>query len=120
MKNILTKIFSSKSNLNFKEKSFLEITRTTKISELFRVISNYNELSEIRYVGGCVRKILNNEKFDDIDLATNLKPNEVKESLTSNNINFFETGIEHGTITAHIDKKNFEMGVDVLLYAPLC
>ena len=109
MKNILTKIFSSKSNLNFKEKSFLEITRTTKISELFRVISNYNELSEIRYVGGCVRKILNNEKFDDIDLATNLKPNEVKESLTSNNINFFETGIEHGTITAHIDKKNFEI-----------
>ncbi len=109
MKNILTKIFSSKSNLNFKEKSFLEITKTTKISELFRVISNYNELSEIRYVGGCVRKILNNEKFDDIDLATNLKPNEVKESLTSNNINFFETGIEHGTITAHIDKKNFEI-----------
>ncbi len=109
MKNILTKIFSSKSNLNFKEKSFLEITKTTKISELFRVISNYNELSEIRYVGGCVRKILNNEKFDDIDLATNLKPNEVKESLTRNNINFFETGIEHGTITAHIDKKNFEI-----------
>ena len=109
MKNILTKIFSSKSNLNFKEKSFLEITRTTKISELFRVISNYNELSEIRYVGGCVRKILNNEKFDDIDLATNLKPNEVKESLTSNNINFFETGIEHGTITANIENKNFEI-----------
>ena len=109
MKNILTKIFSSKNDLSFKEVSFLEITKTTKVSDLFKVISNYNDLSEIRYVGGCVRKILNNEKFDDIDLATNLKPNEVKECLKNNNIDFFETGIEHGTITARIDEKNFEI-----------
>ena len=109
MKNILTKIFSSKADLNFKEKSFLEITEKTKVSEIFKVISNYNDSSEIRYVGGCVRKILNKEKFDDIDLATNLKPNEVKECLQNNNIDFFETGIEHGTITARLDEKNFEI-----------
>ena len=109
MKNILTKIISSKSDLSSKEISFLEITKTTKVSDLFKVISNYNDLSEIRYVGGCVRKILNNEKFDDIDLATNLKPDEVKECLKNNNIDFFETGIDHGTITARIDEKNFEI-----------
>ena len=109
MKNILTTIFSSKSDLSSKEIYFLEITKTTRISDLFKVISNYNVLSEIRYVGGCVRKIINNEKFDDIDLATNLKPEEVKECLKNNNIDFFETGIEHGTITAHIGEKNFEI-----------
>ena len=109
MKNILTKIFSSKNDLSSKEVSFLEIAKTTKVSDLFKVISNYNDLSEIRYVGGCVRKILNNEKFDDIDLATNLKPDEVKECLENNNIDFFETGIDHGTITARIDEKNFEI-----------
>ena len=109
MKNILTKIFSSKNELSSKEISFLEITKTTKVSELFNVIFNYNDSSEIRYVGGCVRKILNNEKFDDIDLATNLKPEEVKECLKNNNIAFFETGIEHGTITARIEEKNFEI-----------
>ena len=109
MKNILTKIFSSKADLSSKELSFLEITKKTKVSEIFKVISNYNESSEIRYVGGCVRKILNNEKIDDIDLATNLKPNEVKECLQNNNIDFFETGIEHGTITARLDEKNFEI-----------
>ena len=109
MKNILTKIFSSKKNLSSKEISFLEITKKTKVAELFKAISNYNDQSEIRYVGGCVRKILNNEKFDDIDLATNLQPHEVKECLTKNNINFFETGIAHGTITARIDEKNFEI-----------
>ena len=68
MKNILTKIFKSKKNLSSKEISFLEITKRTKVSEIFKAISNYNEVSEIRYVGGCVRKILNKEKFDDIDL----------------------------------------------------
>ena len=109
MKNILTKIFSSKADLSSKELSFLEITKKTKVSEIFKVISNYNESSEIRYVGGCVRKILNNEKIDDIDLATNLKPDEVKECLKKNNIDFFETGIEHGTITARINEKNFEI-----------
>ena len=109
MKNILTKIFSSKNDLSSKEVSFLEITKTTRVSDLFKVISNYNDLSEIRYVGGCVRKILNNEKFDDIDLATNLKPDEVKECLKNNNIDFFETGIDHGTITARIGEKNFEI-----------
>ena len=109
MKNILTKIFSSKNDLSSKEVSFLEIAKTTKVSDLFKVISNYNDLSEIRYVGGCVRKILNKEKFDDIDLATNLKPDEVKECLKNNNIDFFETGIEHGTITANLEEKNFEI-----------
>jgi len=109
MKNILTKIFSSKKDLSSKEVSFLEIAKKTKVSDLFKVISNYNDLSEIRYVGGCVRKILNNENFDDIDLATNLKPDEVKECLKNNNIDFFETGIDHGTITANIDEKNFEI-----------
>ena len=109
MKNILTTIFSSKSDLSSKEISFLEITKTTRVSDLFKVISNYNVLSEIRYVGGCVRKIINNEKFDDIDLATNLKPEQVKECLKNNNIDFFETGIEHGTITARIGEKNFEI-----------
>ena len=109
MKNILTKIFNLKKSLNSKESSFLEITKVTKVSEIFKAISNYNAKSEIRYVGGCVRKILNNEKFDDIDLATNLKPNELKECLKKNNIEFFETGIDHGTITARIDEKNFEI-----------
>ena len=109
MKNILTKIFSSKKKFSSKEISFLEITKKTKVSEIFNAILNYNEISEIRYVGGCVRKILNDEEFDDIDLATNLSPEEVKECLKKNKIDFFETGIDHGTITARIDEKNFEI-----------
>jgi len=109
MKKIFNKIFSLKKKISSKEISFLEITKSTKVSELFKAISNYNNVSEIRYVGGCVRKILNNEKFDDIDLATNINPEEVKQCLKNNNINFFETGIDHGTIIANIEEKNFEI-----------
>ncbi len=109
MKKLLTNIFNKKKKLSLKELAFLEIKKTTKVSEIFKAISNYNESSEIRFVGGCVRKILNNEKIDDIDLATNIKPEEVKECLNNSNINFYETGIEHGTITANIEEKNFEI-----------
>ena len=49
--------------------------------QLFSAIESYSENSEIRYVGGCVRKALNNEILDDIDLAVNLKPNECIEAL---------------------------------------
>ena len=52
---------------------------------------------------------MNNEKVDDIDLATNLNPLEVTEILKNNNINFYESGIEHGTITAIVDDHKFEI-----------
>jgi poly(A) polymerase len=60
-------------------------------------------------VGGCVRKVIKKEDIDDIDLATNLKPNEVCEALKKNQIDYYETGIEHGTITALIDKQKYEI-----------
>ena len=56
-----------------------------------------------------MRKIINNEEVDDIDLATNLNPSEISEVLRKNKINFYESGIEHGTITAVIDDNKFEI-----------
>ena len=109
MKSIITKLFGSRKQISPKDISFLEIAEFTKVSGIFGAISNYNDESEIRYVGGCVRKILNNEKYDDIDLATNINPEQLKECLKKNNIIFYETGIQHGTITAKIKEKKFEI-----------
>jgi len=109
MIEIFKKIFFRSNNFGNLNIEFQELRNKTGIEVLFTAIEGYSDKSEIRYVGGCVRKILNKEKFDDIDLATNLKPDEVKECLKKNNINFFETGIEHGTITARINEKNFEI-----------
>ena len=109
MNDIFTKFFKIKKKLNHKEILFKNIKSNSGVSKIFDSISNYNEWSEVRYVGGCIRKILNNEDYDDIDLATNLNPDQIKECLVSNNIEFFETGIRHGTITARIENQNFEI-----------
>ena len=109
MNNIFTKFFNFKKKLNQKEILFQNIKNTSDVKSIFNAISSHNEWSDIRYVGGCVRKILNNENYDDIDLATNLNPDQVKECLTTNKIEFFETGIKHGTITARIGNQNFEI-----------
>ena len=109
MKALLKKIFQNKKISSGKDLKFLDLKNNKGVNKIFGAINNYNETSEIRYVGGCVRKILNDEKTDDIDLATNLTPDQVKQCLDKNQIKFFETGIEHGTITAVIDDQNFEI-----------
>ncbi len=109
MKALLKKIFQNKKISSDKDLKFIYLKNNKGVYKIFSAINNYNETSEIRYVGGCVRKILNDEKTDDIDLATNLTPDQVKQCLDKNQIKFFETGIEHGTITAVIDDQNFEI-----------
>ena len=109
MKNFFNKIFSSSKNLYSFKNNIKKLSLTTPVKKIFEIINSYSSESEIRYVGGCLRKILNNEKVDDIDLATNLNPLEVTEILKKNNINFYESGIEHGTITAIINDHKFEI-----------
>ncbi len=109
MKALLKKIFQNKKISSDKDLKFQFLKNNKGVYKIFGAINNYNETSEIRYVGGCVRKILNDEKTDDIDLATNLTPDQVKQCLDKNQIKFFETGIEHGTVTAVIDDQNFEI-----------
>ncbi len=109
MKALLKKIFQNKKISSGKDLKFLDLKNNKGVNKIFSAINKHNETSEIRYVGGCVRKILNDEKTDDIDLATNLTPDQVKQCLDKNQIKFFETGIEHGTITAVIDDQNFEI-----------
>ena len=109
MKNILDKIFLRSNNLDYISKDVQELSKKTFAYKIFEAINSYNSESEIRYVGGCLRKIINKEKVDDIDLATNLEPKQVCEALEKKKINYFETGIDHGTITAIIKKFKFEI-----------
>ena len=109
MINILSKIFENKDNKNLFLKDFEKINEETNIEKIFNLIANFSDKSEIRYVGGSIRKIINNEKVDDIDLATNLTPTEVCEILRKNKISFYESGIKHGTITAKVDENKFEI-----------
>jgi tRNA nucleotidyltransferase/poly(A) polymerase len=109
MKSFLDKFIFRSNNLDYISQSIKDLTNNTPALKIFEAINLNSSESEIRYVGGCIRKIINKEKVDDIDLATNLEPKEVCEALKKNNIDYYETGIEHGTITAIIDDYKFEI-----------
>ena len=109
MDKFLDKFFFRSRNLDYISQNLKDITNQTPANKIFEAINNYSESSEVRYVGGCIRKVINKEVVDDIDLATNLKPNEICEALKNKDINFYETGIEHGTVTAVIDEYKYEI-----------
>ncbi len=57
-------------------------------------------ISEVRFVGGCVRDTLAGQLPHDIDLATPLSPETVVAKLEAASLKAIPTGIAHGTITA--------------------
>jgi poly(A) polymerase len=109
MIKFLNKFLTRSNNLDYIVQGFKELLKHTPVKKIFNSINQFSSNSEIRYVGGCVRKIILKEKVDDIDLATNLNPQQVCKALHNNNISFYETGIKHGTITAVIDDYRFEI-----------
>ena len=109
MKSFIDKIFLRSNNLSHISQNVKDLTTNTPSNKIFKAINSYSSESEIRYVGGCIRKIINREEVDDIDLATNLEPRKVCEALRKNNIRYFESGIEHGTVTAIEDNYTFEI-----------
>ena len=98
----LFKKFGSEKNIKY-----LESSKEAKL--IFSCLNDFENDTKVKFVGGCVRKALYGEIIDDIDLATTLEPNEAKERLRKNNIKVIDTGIEHGTITAIVNKKSFEI-----------
>ena len=86
---------------------FLENIKEARI--IFSYLNEIGKESEVRFVGGCVRKSLCGESIDDIDLATSLEPHEVKKRLTKENINVIDTGISYGTVTVILNQKKFEI-----------
>lgn len=62
-----------------------------------------------RIVGGAVRDGLLKLPVADIDLATKLRPDEVKQRLEQAGIKAIPTGIEHGTVTAIWHGQSFEI-----------
>ncbi|WP_039950526.1 CCA tRNA nucleotidyltransferase, partial [Wolbachia pipientis] len=64
---------------------------------------------EARLVGGCVRDSILQREIHDIDLATNLLPNQTIKALKLCNIKTIPTGLKHGTITAILHKRSFEI-----------
>lgn len=83
---------------------FLKFAETKK---LFRILNNHN--IEARFVGGCVRDAIFNQKTEDFDIAVNSKIDQVIQILEQNKIKVISTGIKYNSITAIVDSVKFEI-----------
>ena len=64
---------------------------------------------EARVIGGAVRNALLEVPIDDIDIATTRTPDNTILHLKKHKIRAIPTGIDHGTITAILDERSFEI-----------
>ena len=67
------------------------------------------EAAEVRFVGGCVRDAVLQRKIHDIDIATHDPPDQVLKLLRAGGVHAIPTGIDHGTVTAVVDRAHFEI-----------
>jgi poly(A) polymerase len=63
----------------------------------------------VRFVGGCVRNLLMGKAVSDLDLSTQLPPDETEAALKAAGIKSVPTGKAFGTITAVIDGNPYEI-----------
>lgn len=77
------------------------------LQELFALF--YKEGATLRLVGGSVRDGLLNLPVSDIDLAVDRDPQWVMNLLKQNHIKAIPTGIDHGTVTAVINKRPYQI-----------
>jgi poly(A) polymerase len=67
------------------------------VIDLMRAIGG--DTGDSRFVGGCVRNSLMNEPIKDIDIATVLKPDQVRVCVEAIGMKCVDTGLKHGTVT---------------------
>ncbi len=80
------------------------------IAQLRHLHQLYQSLnSDIRLVGGCVRDTILGRPVLDIDLATPLPPDEGIALLKAHGIQVIATGLQHGTITAVVNHRPYEI-----------
>jgi len=87
---------------------FSSILEQNDVAQVFDLFETYQKNS-IFVVGGAIRDALLNREITDIDFATSLKPKTITEILNKENIKFIDVGINHGTITAIINERKFEI-----------
>ena len=101
-------------NLNFIkkiEKIFFPFYKSSELKFVFKKLQqgHPNEPKVAMFVGGCVRKYLSNEEIDDIDIATSLTTDQIKEKFKDTRFKIIDSGIKHGTVTLLSNKFKLEL-----------
>ena len=101
-------------SLNFIQKlkrTFFPFYKNEELKFIFKKLHEGipKEKVAARFVGGCVRKHLSNEKIDDIDIATILTTDQIREKFKATYLKVIDTGIKHGTVTLVSEKHKVEL-----------
>lgn len=83
--------------------------QSEQTQKVMRAIGGFDAKPQSLFVGGCVRNTLMGKPVSDIDIATKLLPEEATKQLEQAGIKVIPTGLEHGTVTAVIDKNTYEI-----------
>ena len=80
---------------------FFPFYKSSELKEIFKILEKDHQNSDevAMFVGGCVRNYLKNKDIDDIDLATILTPDQIKQKFENTKFKVVETGIGHGSVT---------------------
>ncbi|MGZ3305226.1 MAG: CCA tRNA nucleotidyltransferase [Asticcacaulis sp.] len=85
------------------------VMRTDAVRTLFAALEAKGGNGCVRFVGGCVRNIVMGRAPTDLDLATQLVPDDTEAALAAAGIRSVPTGKAFGTITAVIDGEPYEI-----------
>ena len=90
--------------------NYLDINKLVKnkqIFRLFRVVERHGGV--LRFVGGAVRDALKGLSGFDLDLATDLSPDELVEACDEEGLKTIPIGIKYGTVGVLINDEVLEV-----------
>ncbi|MBR2923078.1 MAG: CCA tRNA nucleotidyltransferase [Alphaproteobacteria bacterium] len=90
--------------------NYLDVSKLTTnedILELFNVVANSGGV--LRFVGGAVRDALKGIKSSDLNLVTDLSPDELVEACNDAGYNTVPLGIKQGKISVIVDDTQIEV-----------
>ena len=105
-------MFNLNSNFIKKiKKTFFPFYRNSELKFVFKKLQQgFPDKPKVAmFVGGCVRKYLSNEEIDDIDIATSLTTDQIKEKFKDTKFNIIDSGLKHGTVTLVYDQLKLEL-----------
>ena len=105
-------MFSLNSNFIEKIKNFFfPFYKNSELKFVFKILQQGipSEQKAAMFVGGCVRKYLSNQEIDDIDIATSLTTDQIKEKFKDTKFKVIDSGVQHGTVTLVSDNLKLEL-----------
>ncbi len=86
-----------------------DVMCTQAVRAVFKALEARGGQGCVRFVGGCVRNVVMGHVPSDLDLATQLTPDETEAALDAAGLKSVPTGKAFGTITAVVDGEPYEI-----------